>query len=192
MVKRLGGSLLVLLLVVAAFLYLSGYRFSPIAAAKAEFDVGAYAVPFGAVQYPWGEVLLVRTPAGPRTVLLTKHGFLWRAPGDTHFDKSTGRIKTIGWMSYSGSQGATTVFAVETSDPRIASISAGPASARQKKKVDVNTPVIFSWNKAFYWYELNPVALSAEGKPLYKWGVPLNVSAFTPRDLKWYRANGSG
>ncbi|MCL6559097.1 MAG: hypothetical protein K6U74_09900 [Firmicutes bacterium] len=174
----------------ASALYIGGYRWSPIAAAKAEFDVGAHAVAFGAVDYPWGQVLLVDTPHGPRTVLLRKHGFLWRAPGDTYFDNRTDPVTTVGWLSYASTQGQATVFAVKTTDSQVAWIAAGPSSARQRKAIEVGKPVIFSWNQAITWYELQPVAFSKTDQPLYAYRLPKNKTTVGPNDIRWYPVNG--
>ncbi|AHF08416.1 hypothetical protein DESME_02215 [Desulfitobacterium metallireducens DSM 15288] len=47
-------------------------------------------------------------------------------------------------MSYNGRQGHVMAFAVETEDPTVAYIQAGPTTDRVKKEITVKEPVIFS------------------------------------------------
>lgn len=101
--KRITPITIVLLVAVGiGFLYSSGYRFSPYDAALAHFDVNKSATEFGDVNFRLSRVYLFNTPNGPRTVIATKEGLLWRAPVPVRFPKSSDQIKTVGWMSYKG------------------------------------------------------------------------------------------
>jgi len=171
--------------------YISGYRFTPLDAAKAHFDVGENSVSFEDVDFGWGKVYLFKTPKGPRTVIAIKNGFLWRAPAAVHYDQtSSDVINTVGWMSYNDNKGQATVFAVETFDPNIVSVEAGPIGERTTKEVKVGTPIIFSWNNVIQPNELKPVALTTNGVPLYEYRYPKNTNGTRNDELKWYPVNG--
>ena len=90
-------------------------------------------VSLGDVDFGWSHIYVFNTDNGPRTVISIKSLFLWRAPAAVHFQSSTDEIKTVGWMSYFDKKGQATVFAVETSNPTIAFIEAGPPNERIRK-----------------------------------------------------------
>lgn len=181
----------IVIFIVLIFGFFAGnYRFTPLAAAKAHFDVGRNAVSLGDADFGWSKVYIFDTNNGPRTVISIKSLFLWRAPAAVHFQPSIDEIKTIGWMSYIDRRGQATVFAAETSDPEIAFIEAGPPNERIRKEIEVDSPIIFSWNTRVQSNDLKPIALSKDGTPLYEYRYPKNTNVFRSEDLKWYSASG--
>ncbi|HHY24733.1 MAG TPA: hypothetical protein GX527_11005 [Clostridiaceae bacterium] len=181
----------VVIFIVLVFSFFSGnYRFTPLAAAKAHFDVGMNAVSLGDVDFGWSHIYVFNTDNGPRTVISIKSLFLWRAPAAVHFQSSTDEIKTVGWMSYFDKKGQATVFAVETSNPTIAFIEAGPPNERIRKEVKVDTPIIFSWNRGLQFNNLKPIAFSTDGTPLYEYRYPENTTVIRSEELKWYSVGG--
>ena len=127
----------------------------------------------GDVDFGWGKVFVFDTANGPRTVISIKSWFLWRAPAAVHFEKSTDAIRAIGWMSYFDKRGQATVFAVETSDPEISFIEAGPEDDRVRKEIKTGSPTVFSWNRALRSNdELNAIAYSIDDKALYEYRYP--------------------
>lgn len=176
-----------LIFIVLVFCFFAGnYRFTPLAAAKAHFDVGKNAVSLGDVDFGWSKVYVFDTAAGPRTVISIKSLFLWRAPAAVHFESSTDEIRTIGWMSYLDKKDQATVFAVETSDPKIAFIEVGEPNKRTRKEIKVDSPIIFSWDTGVQFNDLKPIAFSIVGTPLYEYRYPKNTNVFRGEELKWY------
>lgn len=170
--------------------YSSGYRLTPYEAAIAHFDVEKSVTEFGEVNFQWSKVYLFNTSEGPRTVIVTKEGFLWLASATTRISKRTDNIKTVGWISYNGQQGHGMVFAVESVDPSVAYIQVGPATDRIRKEITVKDPVIFSWNKEVDINNLKPEALSKDDKVLYEYRFPKNTTSVSSEDMKWYPAEG--
>ena len=181
---------LVVIILVSLLFFGVNYRFTPLAAAKAHFDVGNEAVTLGDVDFGWGKVYVFDTDSGPRSVISIKSWFLWRAPAAVHFEPSTDVIRTVGWMSYFDKKGQATVFAVESTDPQIAFVEIGSPNERVRKEITPATPTIFSWNRAIQSNELDPVAYSADNKPLFEYRYPKNTSTIRSEDLKWYPVNG--
>ena len=181
--------LLLLILLITAFLYISGYRLSGYQAAKAHFGVGKDAELFGEVAFDWGKVFLFYTDKGPRTVLAKRNnGLLWRAPAAIRYYDHDDLIKTVGGISYfDGHETQVTVLAVKSFDPNVAYIEAGPLPHRTKKDVQVGTPLIFHWSGLAHISinKLNAVALSNEGAPLYEYRY-LEGNVFRDEDLRWY------
>lgn len=167
--------------------WFAGYRLTPLAAAKV--NDGPSVHEFGVVSYPWGRVLLLNTPKGSRTALVSRSVILWRNPANSVVGpERTGPVHTVGWMSYTGDGGRqqATVVAVKVSDPAIAYIAVGPSGSRQRKTVELNKPLIFSWNRMIGLNHLRPIALSKTGRELYRYGYPLNTSVFDTSLLRWY------
>lgn len=158
------------LVLVGSGLYSFGYRWSPLAAASVM--VGRPVHQWGAVRYPWGQVLLLQTATDTRTELVQRHGLLWRDTADSMGGlPKRGPLNTVGWMSARLARGQATVVAVAVRDPAIAFVAAGPPSDRRTRTVTVGKPLILSWNRSLYAYQLNLVALSKTGKPLYHYAM---------------------
>ncbi len=167
--------------VLAILLYSLGYRLSPLGAAKGDPFIGSPVESFAPrVSLPNGEVLLLDTPGGPRTVLTHRSfGFLWRTAAVTRFPKLTVRpVSTVGWMDYGQ---AVTVLAVRVAGSRVAAITAGPPGQRRTQAVRPANTVVFVWRRGENFASLNPVALSKTGQILYRYRSPASSSP-----LRWY------
>lgn len=168
-----------------ALTYLAGYRWSPLAAAEAAPAVGPQATLMATVPYSWGQVLLLRTPAGPRTAVVFRWGILWRNGGTTVFPPSRAPLQTVGWTSYTTAAGQATVLAVVSTDARVAAIAAGPPAARQVQPIPPRHLVVFRWSRQYFLDQLNPLALDGAGHPIAYYGYPpgpiVNAAA-----LQWY------
>lgn len=192
--QRILGGLFFLSLLVLVFLFLSGYRFSGLEAAKAHFAVGKDAEPFGEVDMGWGKVYLLDTSDGPRTVGCYRTGILWRCPvGVEFYNDSTDAVQNVGWMSWTNKgEEQITVLAVRTTDPRVAYIEAGEPSERIRKNISIDIAVIFNWSKAMFGWALEPVALDSEGHILYEYRLPKNATHEIigyGYNRRWYPAN---
>ncbi len=175
--QRVLGGLFFLSLFIL-ILYVSGYRFSGLEAAKAHLVVGKDAEPFGEVDMGWGKVYLLNTADGPLTVGCYRTGILWRCPVSISFyDNSTDAVQNVGWMNWAnGENEQITVLAVRATDPRVTYIEAGEPLERVRKNISTDTTVIFNWSKAMFGWALEPVALDSEGHILYEYRLPKNAT----------------
>lgn len=172
---------------------LGGARFSAIQAARAHFEVkDKNPQLFANVDFPWGGVFLFHTNDGNRTVLAYKEkpsSWFYYSRWATTFNQfqDQDKIRTVGWLNVNtttpGVQAC--VFAVDTTDPNIDSIEIGVGADRIIKKIIVGQPLIISWPKAFIGANLNPVALSREGKVLYEYRNKV-ANVTNSDDLRWY------
>lgn len=96
-------------------------------------------------------------------------------------------IRTIGWMNYSNNREAITILAVKSYDDEITYIEAGTDIDREKKEIRKDETVVFLWEKPFYIDNINPVALSRDNKPCYRYGYPEDTNIFRAEELKWYK-----
>lgn len=188
------GAVLLLMTVKAYQLFeLDGARISAIQAARVHFAVkGKNPQLFEKVDYPWGGVFLFHTDDGNRTVMSYKEkpgSWFYYARLATTFNRAQDqeKIETVGWMNVNtnipGVQAC--VFAVETSDPNIDSIEIGVGTDRINKKIIIGQPLVFSWSKAFIGADLNPLALSKDGRVLYEYRNKLS-NVTNSDDLRWY------
>lgn len=186
---------LVVLVILLGFLslYIDGYRLTPLAAAKSHPFVRKDLTPVQEIKFDWGTAFIFRDGNYGRTVLAEKAGVVWRRSSaavgnDNILDQDDG-VKTLGWGSYSSKNGKVTLIAVESLDPKVAFIEAGPnrpETERIRKKTAPGETVIFVWDKFLSLTEIAPLALSADGKPLYRFGFPEGpVINFT--ELRWYQ-----
>ncbi|MDI6710778.1 MAG: hypothetical protein QME76_08875 [Bacillota bacterium] len=182
------GLVIVLVVYVVCFglLFLSGYRLSALAAAKAHFTVGPNAKLLQEVDFGGDIVYLLDTAEGPRTVLCTRRFFLWRAPAAASLKACSSPVKTVGWVSYEKG----TLLAVEVTDPRVAFIEAGysgPFSKRVRKEARIGELIVFKWEgEGYFLYELKPVALSSSGEILYEYRYAVEGHRIMANTAQWY------
>lgn len=194
--NKIGGKNIIALIVVIIFIivfsfHTNGYRTSPLGAAKAHIPERDNLVLLEEVDCSWSKVYVFDTENGSRTAISVKSGFLWNSPVVVRIDKSDDPVKTVGWMSYYGKENEVTVLAVETTDPQIAYIEAGPTENRIKKEVVKDKLTVLTWDKVIEANnELQAVALAKDGSPLYEYRFPKNTTVFKNEDLKWYSVNG--
>jgi hypothetical protein len=111
---------------------------------------------------------------------------LWRATATVYFPSHPNPgIRTDGWMDYYTGRNAVTVLAVTVTNPDIAAIVAGPPGVRRKQPVwGASRQLIFAWHRSISFAQMHAVALSAAGKPLYRYGYPHSSIAGQPP--AWY------
>lgn len=183
--------LVLILLLLIPFYFISGYRFTPMQATKSsQFIKGDFKV-FGEVDRDWAIVYLLETQDGIKTATAVKRGIMWRCPSVTYFYDDiimNDKVKTVGWESLIEKNRQITVFAVQTTDPDVKFIEAGPDSERQRKDIDLNETIIFVWEKAAT--DLNAIAYNQDNKQLYKYEYnPEHLNFTDQTDLRWYQAS---
>lgn len=185
--KRIIVAVLILLLLISAYL-VCGYRFTPLQAVRASSFIKGNINVFGEVDRDWISVFLLETQDGIKTAAAEKSGILWRCPAVTYFydDIIAGdKVRTVGWESLTGRKGQITVIAVQTTDPDVKFIEAGPDPERQRKAIGLNETVIFVWDKAVS--DLNAIAFDQDNIQLYKYGYnPEHINFTDQKELRWY------
>lgn len=174
--------------IIGIVIFANGYRLNPISAAKRHFDISESGVAFGNVDFKDGSIYCFNTEEGPRTALVEKKlFFLWKCSSAVYFEKDNkDDVKTIAWESLRGKGYEILVIAFETNVEDVYYIEAGPEQERIKKKVITNEPIIFHWNKCYNGHQLDAIALSKEGKVLYKMGYHKKIMEIKPSDdFKW-------
>ncbi|GKU24930.1 hypothetical protein [Clostridium folliculivorans] len=178
----------------SSFIYLQGYRLSPMKAAEAALEMNDNIQKFGEVKRDWGNVLLLKTSKGLKTALVMKQGLLWHCNSTIYFFDDAMKndlVKTVGWESFSSDNSKQiTVLAVENNDPNVKVIKAGTGSDIQSKSISLGVTVIFTWDKMIQSSNLNPVAFDKSDSPVYKYQYnPKDSSSIHLDELKWYPVN---
>lgn len=73
------------------------------------------------------------------------------------------------------------------SDPAVAYIAAGPPDARYRQRVEMNRPLILSWDRAIPFNQMRLTALAKTGKALFQYGYARKSDgAVTETYLGWH------
>ena len=180
--------LLILLLIFSSFL--SGLRFTPFQAVKANQLIKGETTILGEIDRDWGNIYILQTQDGIKTAFSEKRGFMWRCPSTTYiYDDiiKNDKVKTIGCTSVIGENGnEITVFAVQSCDPEVKYIEAGPDSDRQRKSIASDETVIFEWDKIVI-NDVNAVAYNEDDQQIYKFEYnPEHLNFTDAKELRWY------
>ncbi|MNC73212.1 hypothetical protein D3C75_1243730 [compost metagenome] len=65
----------------------------------------------------------------------------------------------------------------------------GPAKERQRRDLAYGETAIFAWESSIQWNDLNGIAYSGEGKPLYKLGYEIVNHTIRTDKLRWLAVN---
>ena len=182
--------LALILLSFVSFLFISGYRFTPMQAIKSNsFIKGDFNV-FGEINRDWVTVYLLDTQEGIKTAAAEKNLLMWKCSAVIYFYDEiikNDKVKTVGWESFTGKNEQITVFAVQTSDPDVKYIEAGSDSERQRKEIRLDETIIFVWDKAVS--DLNAIAFNQDNIQLYKYTYnPMQLNHIDQKELRWYQS----
>lgn len=187
------AGILIIATVLILNLYVNGYRFTEMQAIKVSPMISDDIKAFGQVKRDWATVYLLDTAGGLKTALVVKRGLLWHCDSVTYFFDDViknDKVKTVGWTSVSEKNNKQiTVFAVQTTDPNVKFIEAGPKSGRERKPVKLNETTIFTWDKRSDLNDINPIALDKSNLQLHRYGFPENKNITNTKDLRWYPVN---
>ena len=172
-------------------LYIYGFRFSPFQAVKASQFIKGDIEVLGEIERDWANVYLLQTQDGIKTALSEKRGFMWRCPSTSYiYDDiiKNDKVKTVGFMGVTEKTGnEITVFAIQSCDPKVKYIDAGPDSDRQRKNIALNETVLFVWDKTVLNNEINAIAYNEDYQQIYRYEYnPENKNVQDIKELRWY------
>ena len=170
------------------YIFVTGYRLSPMQAVRANTFVPGNANLIEEVDLEWGKCYLLQTPDQFFMAGCEKDGFLWVSHitcyTDRRPDDGVNTLAYLGWGPADDKR--VTIFAVQTSDPQVAYVEAGEGSDRTRQSVSPGTPVVFQWTHTEIWLDdLAAHALSADGRLLYEYRYA-DESHCDSRELLWY------
>lgn len=182
-----GLACIVSLVLITSFAYTQGLRFSAEQAAGTSRYVDEQSTLLGEVEVGAYKVFFYENEDKYRTVL-TKESFgLWKNSSSSWANKTEDQVKLVGWSSMTdktGGQGVTAI-PVQSLDPQVAYIEMGPDKERQRLELAVGETAIFAWDSSIRWNDLNGIAYSGDGKPLYKLGYEAANHSIRTDELRW-------
>ncbi len=191
MLMSAGLVCLVGLVMVTSLAYTQGVRFSAAQAAGTSRYVDEQSVLLGEVEVGAYKVFFYENEDKYRTVL-TKESFgLWRNSSSSWANKTEDQVKLVGWSSMAdgGSGQGVTAIPVQSLDPQVAYIEMGPENERKKLELAFGETAIFAWDSPIRWNDLNGIAYSGDGSPLYKLGYETANHSIRTDELRWLAVN---
>ena len=123
-----------------------------------------------------------------QTVLTEKYGLLHRSRVSTSVPINADEIQTVSGFSFTGEDDAATLLSVISNDNEVVYIEAGIDPYIERKAIKKGERISFLFSFSEQVELLNATAFNKEGKALYYYGFPKNVSlVHIPEDLKWHK-----
>lgn len=188
--KRIIRITLIVATLLFLFLWITGYRFTAFSAAKSNSFVTRKDHLIGHYQFGNAQIFLFKNDNKKiyQTVLSKRSGVLYRSNSSTHISYRTGSVVTVGGTSVTFQNGGLTFISIQSNDPTVAYIEAGNDPNRKKKKIDSGERIAFMFPYGVQIDHLNAAAYNAQGKKLYYYGYPKDMTMINPdKDLKWYK-----
>lgn len=182
--KKLRLSLTLVFLCIVVFIF-SGYRFTPLAAAKANSFVTREYEVIGEYKNDSSIFYLFKNDDKQeyRTVYVNQSNFIYRSTASTTFPYSQDSLQTIGGMSIQYKEEKATLFVVHSMDEKIDSIKLDSEFGIEKKVISKGEIAYFLLPYSKQIDQLNAIALDENGDKLYYYGYKKG----SLNNLKWIR-----
>ncbi|MFJ7954339.1 hypothetical protein ACIQZG_22815 [Lysinibacillus sp. NPDC096418] len=180
---RIGLGLSIICIVIFIF---GGYRFTPLAAAKANSFVTKDYELIGEYKNDTSIFYLFKNDGQQhyRTVYVNQNNLIYRSNYSNIFPYSNDDLQTIGGMSIQDENEAATVLIIHSLDENVASIRLESDFGIETKEILKDEIAYFLLPFAKQIDQLNAVALDKNGNKLYYYGYESNNSF---NNLKWYK-----
>lgn len=181
---------IVSIIIALVLLYLGGYRFTAESAVKAHSFLEKDSILVQEVPLEDRSIYIYEFEDNYRTIIPEKSLLLWRAPYSSstkNVNDKNDRVRTIGWASYTFDEEQGTVMVIKVMDDNVAYIEAGPDQNRERKLVQKDQLVIFSWDNALFVHEILPIAYSEDGTELYRYGYPEGTTYLDDSEIRWHK-----
>nr|WP_106779267.1 hypothetical protein [Lysinibacillus timonensis] len=181
-----------LLIVITFIIFISGYRFSALSAAKSNAFLSEDAELMEQYNIGSSVIFLFNSDLDQvyQTVLSEKSGLFFRSSLSTYIPYSSDKIQTVGGISFTTDHNEGALLSVISFDEDVAYIEAGIEPNIERKEIKKGERISFLYSSSQPLYSLYPVALNKEGKILYYYGYPKDSNIISSEDLKWYRFDG--
>ncbi|WP_019244608.1 MULTISPECIES: hypothetical protein [Bacillus] len=179
-----------LLIAITFIFFINGYRFTSLSAAKSNTSLAKDAELME--QYDTGSsvIFLFKSDGEEiyQTVLSEKSGVFFRSSVTTNIPYSSDKIQTVGGMSVTTKNGASTLLSVISYDEEVAYIETGVEPDVERKNVNTGERISFLFPFSEQLNFLYPTAFNKEGKKLYYYGYPEDTNVL--EDFKWHKIDG--
>ncbi|MDF2921358.1 MAG: hypothetical protein K0R57_272 [Paenibacillaceae bacterium] len=189
---RTGIALILGAAALLSYVYVGGVRLEARQAAETNRYVDEESVLLGEARVGTYHVFFYENEDKYRTIVTKKAFLAWKSSGASSWANKTGDpVKLVGWTSLTDADARTgiTTVPVQSFDRQVAYIEMGPEPDRSKQGTPYGETVVFAWDRAIRWNDLNGIAYSGEGKPLYKLGYEVVNNLIRPDELRWLPVN---
>lgn len=173
---------------IGLFLFVNGYRFSSLEAAKLSPQISNDSKYIDELDYNTGKLYLFDSSGQYHTVVVEKDLLLWKSYSSFWTNKTSDKVQLIGWCSENNPNGSVTAVFVKCFDNSVSYIEMGKDEYRIRKDIKGQKDIIFSWNKCFPWNNLHGIAYSKDGKSLYELGYEIKDSTIHADELRWLQS----
>ncbi len=178
--EKIHKTLLIVVVVVAVYGYISGYRLTGYTAAQrylSTFGIDRTSEILIEQSYDWGRIYLFDSGESKRTVVAEKRGSFWISRDGFYSYENDDTVKTIGWVSTD----KCTFLVVEVLDSTVSYIEAGGSEDRLQHYISNGELAVFSWDTPQRWNDIEGKAYSVAGELLYEYryssGNVINMSS---------------
>lgn len=170
-------------------LFINGYGFTPLGAAKGNYFLSSDAELMEKYDTGSSVIFLFKSDEDKKyqTVLAEKSGLFFRSGLSTNTTYSDDQVQTVGGISFTSENDAATLLSVISYDDEVAYIEAGIEPDIEKKNINKGELVTFIFPYSEQINFLKPMAFSKDGRKLYYYGYPKNKNVFDQEDLKWHK-----
>lgn len=181
-----------LLIVFTLILFISGYRFTALSAAKNNAFLSKDAELME--QYDTGSSVIFLFKSDEEeiyhTLLSEKSGVFFRSSVSTNIPYSSDKIQTVGSISVTTENHESTLLSVISYDEEVAYIEAGVEPNVERKEINKGERISFLFPFSEQIHFLYPTAFNKDGKKLYYYGHPKDTNVLKSEDLKWHKIDG--
>jgi len=177
-------TIIIIVLIIIIIGYIFGYRLTSYHAAQrylSSFEKDKTSEVLIDKDYAWGKIYLFDTGESKQVVIVKKYGPIWVSKEGFYSYISDEEVKTLGWASNK----ECTFLAIEVLDSKVSYIEAGTYENQLKQTVKSDELMVFSWDKALRWNDIEGKAYSKNGELLYEYRYPIS-NVIHMNELRWY------
>ncbi len=184
--------LIPLLIVIVMIFFISGYRLTALSAAKSNSFLSKDAELMEKYDTGSSVIFLFKNDKEEiyQTVHSEKSGVLFRSSASTYIPYNSDKIQTVGGISVTTKNDATTLLSVISYDEEIAYIETGVEPNIERKAISEGERISFLFPFSEQIDFLYPTAFNKDGKRLYHYGYPKDTNVFNGEDFKWHKIEG--
>jgi hypothetical protein len=181
--------IIVVSFVILWMFFISGYRFTPLSAAKNNAFVEKDAEMIAEYKLGSSFIYLFKSEQEKmyRTVLTAKSGVFYKSSLSVYIPFRSDAIQTVGSISFTTEDDEGTFLSIISEDENVAYIEIGKGSNLQRKQIKKGQRISFLFTKSEQIDFLSPTAFDKDGKKLYYYGLPEGSNFTNQEDLRWHK-----
>lgn len=185
-------TLIVIVIILLSYGYIRGIRFDARRAAETNRYIDKESVLLGKAAVNSHEIFFYENEDQYHIIMTERAFFGWKPSNSSFYAKKTNDpVEMVGRYSMAASRDGNglTAIAVQSCDKDVSCIAMGPVDNRIEKDITCGDAVIFTWNTSIRWNDLNAIAYSDDGNPLYLLAYEIAGGQIKADELRWLPVN---